>query len=175
MKLEPALVPTPESDLFDVLEEAFRIVTENMPIMNLLREKGYTTVGGYLCITDEGGTPILITRVGEGNPEKNNARLEFCQEKARRLAAHPEHMLSSQSRDKERQMYGGAVRGTIKKLIVSFSGLPERVDELYAQTILFLLSDTSLNGAEWLGDQGNPYAGTYVRFDRDFKNWLIAP
>lgn len=172
MKLQPVLVPTPESDLFDTLLAAFTVVTESEPIARALRERGQP-VGGYLCIADETGLPMLIIKIGEDCPEKDSDRLVFCQEKARRLAAHPEHRLSWESRDPDKQMYGGAVRGSVKKLIVSFSGFPERVDELYALAVLFILSDASLNSPKWLARQGNEYAGTAVRFDRDFNDWLL--
>jgi hypothetical protein len=54
-------------------------------------------------------------------------RLSYCQEKALRLARHPEHVSSAQSRDDDNEQYPGAVR--VGDLILSPSGMPWELDE----------------------------------------------
>ena len=84
--------------------------------------------GGYLCISDgKNGLPLLTMLIGEVFLQKAPKYLEFCQEKAARLAGHPNHQTSWESRNPEKDWWGGAVRFEDK--ILSFSGLPEMGDE----------------------------------------------
>lgn len=83
--------------------------------------------GGYLCVADRAGTPLVVAKIGEVDAEKTSKYMSFCQEKARRLADHPEHVASWQSRKPDEDQYGGAVSGD--HYILSFSGLPELADE----------------------------------------------
>lgn len=85
-------------------------------------------MGGYLCIADgKNGLPILVMLIGEVPLGKAPKYLEFCQEKAGRLAGHPNHESSWESRNEEKNRWGGAIR--FRDLILSFSGLPELGDE----------------------------------------------
>ena len=84
--------------------------------------------GGYLCIADgKNGLPLLTVLIGEVSLQKAPKYLEFCQEKAARLAGHPNHQTSWESRNTKKDQWGGAVRFEDK--ILSFSGLPEMGDE----------------------------------------------
>lgn len=85
--------------------------------------------GGFLCIADQEGLPLMIHRIGD-DPDRESMfkRLSFCQEKAYRLGQHPEHVLSRESRDPAKSMWGGAVRGGL--YIWSYSGDPEHLDEV---------------------------------------------
>ena len=93
--------------------------------------------GGFFCLADaRTGLPWVIAQLGEISNEKVEKYLAFCQEKARRLALHPEHTSSWQSRNPEDNQWGGAIR--CGKYIYSFSGLPELGDEalmMYAAAI----------------------------------------
>lgn len=54
--------------------------------------------------------------------------LGFSREKGLRLAEHPDHVSSWESRDEDLMHYGGAIR--CGPFILSFSGLPEHWDEI---------------------------------------------
>ena len=84
--------------------------------------------GGYLCIADgKNGLPILTVLVGKVPPHKARKYLAFCQEKAGRLAGNRGHLSSWESRDPQKDHWGGAIR--FNDYILSFSGLPEMGDE----------------------------------------------
>ena len=87
--------------------------------------------GGYLCFAEEKtGVPFFTRFFGFMEPERARLSWDFCLEKASRLARHPEHLSSFQSRDEGADKYGGAIRLARLGLIASFSGLPEKVDEV---------------------------------------------
>lgn len=86
--------------------------------------------GGYFCIADEDGRPLIVVAVGSLSNEKATKCFDLAQEKARRLAEHPEHLTSWESRDPNALKFGGAVKDLRNyPHIYSFSGLPEKVDE----------------------------------------------
>ncbi len=84
---------------------------------------------GYFCVADaRTGDPIFgPTQVGVSPPEKVSKRVRICQEKAERLAMRQDHVSSWESREPEKERWGGAVR--VGDLIFSFTGLPELGDE----------------------------------------------
>lgn len=123
--------------MYEAIWESFATLYETYDeVLDPIRAQG-KKIGGYACITDLTGRPLLIMAIGECDPDKAEKQLEFCQEKCRRLAAHHEHELSYQSRNPEQNRWGGAAQG--KDLIASFSGLPERLDEYLALTFLLKL------------------------------------
>lgn len=84
--------------------------------------------GGFLCILTPGmPAPDLVTWIGECPWHRAERRFRLSQEKATRLAAHPDHFSSWQSRNPDKDQWGGAIR--TRGPIVSFSGLPEKADE----------------------------------------------
>jgi hypothetical protein len=84
--------------------------------------------GGYFCFSRTNGRILLVTQIGEiESDEKARKYLSYCQEKVTRLACHPDHFSSFQSRCEELNGFGGAIRTT--NHILSFSGLPELWDE----------------------------------------------
>lgn len=124
----------------------FGMLTEHPVVATRLREEN-RSAGGYLCIADE-EVPVLIGRIGNPVPEKLGKYLEFSQEKARRLAAHPQHDLSRESRNPDANQWGGAVRAG--GIIYSFSGLPEELDEAYACLVAMEEADLSFPTVEEL-------------------------
>ncbi len=86
--------------------------------------------GGYLCAARDDGIPVLIYRIGNSPKEKVASRIAFCQEKAARIVLYPEHRLSRESADEAKEQYPGAVRASNER-ILSFSGLPGHLDELF--------------------------------------------
>jgi len=103
--------------------------------------------GGYLCVADaKNGLPLITMLVGEVPLEKAPKYLEFCQEKAARLAGHPDHQASWQSRNPEKNQWGGAIRFGDK--ILSFSGLPERGDESAMLLVMAQYGDKNYD-ASW--------------------------
>jgi|GEM_PF-2346212 len=102
--------------------------------------------GGYYCIADQGTIlPLAIIPVGEIPSDKGAGRAARCIEKAARLSRHPRHDRSWESRDPERDMWGGAVRG--RRFIHSFSGLPEELDEVFCCIVACALGDMSKESA----------------------------
>ncbi|QQG42499.1 MAG: hypothetical protein HYW15_03265 [Candidatus Giovannonibacteria bacterium] len=71
--------------------------------------------------------PQLIVPIGNISEEKAEKYLSFCQEKAKRLAQHAEHLSSWESRCPDQNRWGGAVR--VGDFIFSMSGFPELGDE----------------------------------------------
>jgi hypothetical protein len=83
--------------------------------------------GGYFVIADgTTGLPLVVAMLGAPELSKANQYFANACEKAQRLASHPEHYLSWQSRVEDYK-FAGAVR--VGCLIFSFSGLPEMLDE----------------------------------------------
>jgi hypothetical protein len=109
------------------------------PVRPLLEEQ--QKQGGFLCIADKTGRPLVIHALGSPTAEKWDACLAFCEEKVRRLGMNPTHQRSWQSRNPEQLQYGGAVRG--EDFIVSFSGFPEELDEVIAGMALYEGADLS--------------------------------
>lgn len=87
--------------------------------------------GAYFCLADgKDGVPIFLpAEIGTVPLEKREKYLSFSKEKPRRLASHPDHLTSSQSRNPDANQWGGAVR--CGEVILSISGLPEMGDEAF--------------------------------------------
>jgi len=102
--------------------------------------------GGFLCIADEStGIPRMILGIGEVPPEKWEKYLQLCQEKASRLAQHPTHVCSAESRYDRRGKYPGAIRTNAE--IISFSGLPWEYDESLCLLIAIKIKSLSITQA----------------------------
>ncbi len=86
--------------------------------------------GGYLTVRRISDGKILLA-VGIGSLDENKRAKyhEFSLEKANRLLTNSEHLSSWQSRDPANGKWGGAIRATKGDVIISFSGLPELLDE----------------------------------------------
>ena len=84
--------------------------------------------GGYFCVADEHGNPLLLIPIGSIADGKAEKYRTFCLEKAKRLASYRSHDLSRESRNPDREQWGGAVKAW--PYIFSFSGFPEELDEL---------------------------------------------
>ena len=97
------------------------------------REEGNT--GGTFCVlktdrlvADLVSTPLFLAAVGTVSDDAAAASYRvFAQEKALRLLSRPDDVSSFQSRDESEQRWGGAIRAG--SYILSFSGLPELMDE----------------------------------------------
>lgn len=88
--------------------------------------------GGYLCVADKTGHPLCIAQIGDVPEEKRQQYFRNAIEKANRLGVLSlwvDHRFSRQSRNEQRERWGGAVRG--RHFIWSFSGLPEDGDEMF--------------------------------------------
>lgn len=129
--------------------------------------------GGGFCLADAGsGMFYTVALIGETPQEKTRKYLELCQEKARRLAQHPEHVSSWQTRNPP-ERWGGAIRAD--EHIFSFSGLPELGDEalmlkvvqMYADRVGARMAMDAINDALNVRAvvSGNPYWAEL----RDFK------
>lgn len=107
--------------------------------------------GGYFCLISTThflrDPPILVERVGYiGTSAKAERNWNLCQEKARRLARHPEHRLSWESRNEAADQWGGAI--TVGEHILSFSGLTEPTDEAVVVIVALILEIMTLEEAE---------------------------
>lgn len=79
--------------------------------------------------------PLLVLTVRNPLPEKGKQSFDFSLEKGRRLIEHPDHLSSWQSRDPDNSKWGGAIR--VGEFILSFSGLPELVDEALMLNLVY--------------------------------------
>lgn len=127
-------------DLLGKLEEEFH---------KMKTEKYKCWLGGYFCFADggTGGQPFWTAKVGNPPWPKAEKHLALCQEAARRLAKHPEHTSSRESRDPDLDRLGGAIRadahmmnGDPYGIILSFSGFSssgptEEADEELMQAL----------------------------------------
>lgn len=87
--------------------------------------------GMYLCVADhKTGLPLAVVPIGQVPVERAEKYARLSQEKALRLAQHPEHSSSWESRNQLKDEWGGAVR--VGVFIISISGLPELGDEAVA-------------------------------------------
>ncbi|MDD2786164.1 MAG: hypothetical protein PHS79_04735 [Patescibacteria group bacterium] len=84
--------------------------------------------GGWLCILDPDGKIFFHEPIGEVPAEKDEKYKALAAEKALRLHEHPEHNMSWQSRDPDKNQWGGAARHP-DGWIISFSGFSEFWDE----------------------------------------------
>ncbi len=133
------------------------------------RDSGYFTLYDAASIK---GIPIIIFAVDVCPPEKREQYFAYSQEKAVRLAQNSEHISSWQSRNPEKNCYGGAIRvGPAKNLIMSFSGLPELADEAVmlatALRLLWMSHDEAIQIAK---ASNNQYFGKLAK-----KVWLDNP
>ena len=95
--------------------------------------------GGYFCLAElTTGAPLLLSLFGDLSFDRMRDCSGFAQEKPARLAAHPEHVSSFQSKDKGTNKFPGAIRA--RHFIFSFSGFPSSVDEA-AMLVLAVESD----------------------------------
>jgi hypothetical protein len=91
---------------------------------------------GYLTIRRKSdGEILLVIKIGDCPQIKAKKYFELSVEKGERLFHHQKHISSWQSRDSEKGRWGGAI--IANELIISFSGLPELIDE--AAVILFAM------------------------------------
>ena len=153
-----------------------------------LNPKGHR--GGYMAIyhdpfglSDENTigmeNPIALIFLGEeDDPERISMCRSFAQEKCLRIMKN-NHRTSYESRKPEDDQWGGGVRICFTsskipgRLIVSFSGCPELMDE--AMVIIAareILNSTISYGAamphepkDWLGERENPFIPILLDFE----------
>lgn len=136
--------PSPEivSMLGDLVEDICKVF-ESLRYLNDV-ESGY--YGGILCVANaNNGLPYMLLSVGEVWPGRFTVYLDSCLEQALRLASHPTHLSSAESRDDDAQHFPGAIR--INDIILSFAGLDWALNEsmvLCAARKICLLDDVSV-------------------------------
>ncbi len=126
MRTVVALCPDCAGKLHRVAEQTFPHA------LQLLDKNERRRRGGYFCVADALGEVQDLFLVGEVVREKAFRYRELAKEKVRRLATHPGHRTSYQSRNPALDFWGGAVRIPHPKRIalLSFSGLsPDSLDE----------------------------------------------
>ncbi len=147
---ETHVLRIPQHEAQIALMTAWRLLPELVSACGLDDEKG-----GYLCVADaKTGTPLLVALIGEKSVE-TRART-YAEEKCARLATCPSHVSSWQSRDELFQRYGGAIRAG--EILISFSGLPEHLDEMLAVSVAIELQKIStVEAVEILKTSDNPH------------------
>lgn len=105
---------------------------------------GEDRTGGYYCLSDKSGVPLLVAGICDPLVAKRPKYLRLSQEKAHRLAHSYDmgHTRSYESRDPAQEKYGGALCG--EQYIGSFSGFHEDLDEVVAGIGLYAGMDLSL-------------------------------
>lgn len=126
-------------------------------------EQGDGRTGGYLCFRDLATDAVFYAPMGKIDPLKREKYIEFCQEKALRLSRNQEHFSSWQSRVVSDSQYGGAIRTGFDE-VLSFSGLPELVDEALCLAIAVIVGSLEHSAAEEIAAlSSNPH------FERVFQ------
>lgn len=119
--------------IVQILTRAHMVATQVLEHFHPVREDGTACTGGYLVVADgQIGLPLGSLFIGEVPDDKDARYIKLAQEKALRLAANMSvrgHVLSWQSRDPERDLWGGAAYIGMGNVILSFSGFPEELDE----------------------------------------------
>ena len=103
----------------------------------ILNELGDSRRGYLTLMNGITGEIVFTAPFGEIPEEKNEKYFELSQEKANRLFTYVNmhlpngHTTSFESRNEEEQKYGGAIylNGRQSSVILSFSGMPELIDE----------------------------------------------
>jgi hypothetical protein len=130
------------------------------------REEWQGREGVMFCVGEgEGGFPVVsavLGSVGAGKIEKYNA---FAPEKSSRLAAHAGDLSSFQSRDPDKDQWGGAVRSRrAGSRIFSCSGAPELGDEAMMLIVALAAGEmTPADAEEIVQLSRNPYFPELVR------------
>ena len=126
----------------EVLESILQVATRRFP------ETTQGRLGGFLCVLNPQIGEIVVTGlIGTEPDEKKREKYKLlAEEKARRLALHPEHQSSWESRDPDKNRWGGAIRGT--RLLFSFSGLPELWDEALMLVLAVRLKEIETAAAQ---------------------------
>jgi len=144
------------------LEKLLELLTRIIQIMRgqphlLLDSKGQERRGGYFSVfSANDGVLILRTLIGEPSPPENEERYyTFSKEKGERLymLLHIGHLGSYQSRDPEKNRWGGAIWA--RKFIFSFSGLPELADEALMLVLAIANQDIFLHEAREIAERSN--------------------
>ncbi len=121
-------------DVRTIIEQAPGRLSEVFAQINReLKDQGKEQkLGGYFALASalpDGGPPLAVLKVGAQPLDSAEKSYGFCQEKVERLRLNPGHLTSSQSRDPDKERYGGAVVIPRLRLIFSYSGFPEEYDE----------------------------------------------
>lgn len=123
------LVTFDSAQVLRTAREVLAHLLNHPTVGKVLKEKGKR--GGFLCVAKDGvGVHIVGAQIGGCVQEKLGTYAQYCMEKATRLLRHPKHWMSRQSEDESRNMFRGAIR-TPDGTILSFSGLPGDLDELF--------------------------------------------
>lgn len=120
--------------------------------------------GGYFTLRDGTTNDILFAiKVGSVPPEKRMKYYHLSLEKGDRLfktqRRHERHVTSSESRNPEKNQYGGAIITVERKppYILSFSGLTEDADEALMASVAIKLGWLS---PKWAHMMANAYRNT---------------
>ena len=131
------------------------INTANLIFPEIVEKYGEGREGGYLCVSSAWwNIPDFIIKLGNPDSQKIDKYIEFAQEKSHRLlqSVSQEHVLSSQSRDPDKNKWGGAIYCPYGKeyIILSFSGLPEAVDEMFVAQLAYRNSPRLISHDEYV-------------------------
>lgn len=143
-------------------EIARRVMTKAIEMFR--SEPGWSNRRGtYWLMADElTGERIDLIFLGEIDPYQEHRFLHNSHEKALRLARHPHHLSSSQSRDPRNDKFCGAIRTRLG--IFSMSGLPEYGDEIVMLRVAIEVGALSLNRAKKIARLSrNPYKAAFLR------------
>lgn len=136
--------------LLDIAFESFPHVT---------RKFGEGRTGGFLYISNEHGLVSAHVCLGTPDPKKYDKYNAFSEEKACRLRKRAGEGLSFQSRNPDKDQYAGAFRAPDDR-IISFSGLPEMIDEAYVACLAVKAGWVGKDMAEQILEK----SGNVVRF-----------
>ncbi len=105
---------------------------------------GRGRTGGYICVVNRFGVVVATILIGEiSNAEEAKKYRENSQKKSLRLALYKDHISAWQTRDKEKEIWGGSVYDTYHN-IFGFSGFNELVDEAFSAAVACGLDEDAM-------------------------------
>ena len=95
--------------------------------------------GGYLCVGERGYGIYAVTMLGS-HPKEKASTFSVALAKVQYLLDNPSAIMSREGRNPERGLWGGGLAVPIPTLnttepLLSFSGFPEHVDELFVMAL----------------------------------------
>lgn len=122
----------------DMIEVIKRTLAEAFKLFGRRKDWKGRRGGKYFCVASgEHGIPHFLTIIGELPALEAMKYANLCQENATRLAVHPEHISSWQSRNSDVDQHDGAIR--VGDHIYSLSGLPKLGNEAVMVIVCMVL------------------------------------
>lgn len=124
------------------LQKMIKIASALLPYA--IEMDGRGRLGGYICIVNRLGVVVATILIGKvPNIDDAQKYRENSQKKSLRLALYKDHISAWQTRNKEKEIWGGSVYDTFGN-IFGFSGFNELVDEAFSAAVACGLNEDAM-------------------------------